>query len=165
MTQPPPARIGDDLRDVDTPALLIDLDAFESNIEAMAKTVSQHGVRLRAHSKTHKCPEIAKRQVAAGAIGAVGLARGNARLRVRGARRDRARAPGFVRWGARRRRAGGRGRSADDPARAVLPAGAARSDRRLRDARARRVGAPGGLHDLRADGGAGARAGARDRLG
>ena len=69
MTQPPPARIGDDLRDVDTPALLIDLDAFESNIEAMAKTVSQHGVRLRAHSKTHKCPEIAKRQVAAGAIG------------------------------------------------------------------------------------------------
>jgi len=69
MTQPPPARIGDALEDVDTPALLIDLDAFEANIAHMAKTVSDYGVRLRAHSKTHKCPEIGRRQVAAGAIG------------------------------------------------------------------------------------------------
>lgn len=69
MSQPPPARIGDALEDIDTPALLIDLDAFEANIASMAKTVSGYGVRLRAHSKTHKCPEIANRQVAAGAIG------------------------------------------------------------------------------------------------
>ncbi|MBO6519046.1 MAG: DSD1 family PLP-dependent enzyme [Rhodospirillales bacterium] len=69
MTQPPPAEIGDDLQDVDTPALLIDLDAFEANIEQLAKTVAGFGVRLRAHSKTHKCPEIAKRQMAAGAVG------------------------------------------------------------------------------------------------
>ena len=69
MSQPPPARIGDALEDVDTPALLIDLDAFEANIATMAKTVGGYGVRLRAHSKTHKCPEIANRQVAAGAIG------------------------------------------------------------------------------------------------
>jgi 3-hydroxy-D-aspartate aldolase len=69
MTQPPPAEIGDDMRDVDTPALMIDLDAFEANIAHMAKTVSDFGMRLRAHSKTHKCPEIARRQIAAGAVG------------------------------------------------------------------------------------------------
>lgn len=48
---------------------MIDLDAFERNISAMAETCRAAGVRLRAHSKTHKCPEIARRQVAAGAIG------------------------------------------------------------------------------------------------
>ena len=69
MTQPPPAEIGDDLQDVDTPALMIDLDAFEQNVEQLAKTVADFGIRLRAHSKTHKCPEIAKRQIAAGAVG------------------------------------------------------------------------------------------------
>ncbi len=69
MQQPPPAKIGDDLVDVDTPALLVDLDAFESNVAAMAAMVDHFGVRLRAHSKTHKCPEIANRQIAAGAVG------------------------------------------------------------------------------------------------
>ncbi len=69
MMQPPPAEIGDDMQDVDTPALMIDLDAFEANVAAMAKTVSNYGMRLRAHSKTHKCPEIALRQIAAGAVG------------------------------------------------------------------------------------------------
>lgn len=69
MTQTPPAEIGDDLQDVDTPALMIDLDAFEANVAKLAKTVADFGVRLRAHSKTHKCPEIALRQIAAGAIG------------------------------------------------------------------------------------------------
>lgn len=69
MTQPPPAEIGDDMQDIDTPALMIDLDAFEANIDALAKTVRDFGLRLRAHSKTHKCPEIAKRQIAAGAVG------------------------------------------------------------------------------------------------
>lgn len=69
MTQPPPAEIGDDMQDVDTPALMIDLDAFEANVAAMAKTVSNYGMRLRAHSKTHKCPEVARRQIAAGAVG------------------------------------------------------------------------------------------------
>lgn len=69
MTQSPPAEIGDDMQDIDTPALMIDLDAFEANVAALAKTVRDFGVRLRAHSKTHKCPEIAKRQIAAGAVG------------------------------------------------------------------------------------------------
>ncbi len=69
MMQPPPAEIGDNMQDVDTPALMIDLDAFEANVAAMAKTVSNYGMRLRAHSKTHKCPEVARRQIAAGAVG------------------------------------------------------------------------------------------------
>ena len=69
MTQPPPAEIGDDIADIDTPALIVDLDAFEANVAKMAENVQGFGLRLRAHAKTHKCSEIARRQVAAGAIG------------------------------------------------------------------------------------------------
>ena len=69
MTQPPPAEIGDDIADIDTPALIVDLDAFEANVAKMAENVKEFGLRLRAHAKTHKCAEIARRQVAAGAIG------------------------------------------------------------------------------------------------
>lgn len=69
MTQPPPAEIGDDIADIDTPALIVDLDAFEANVAKMAENVQEFGLRLRAHAKTHKCSEIARRQVAAGAIG------------------------------------------------------------------------------------------------
>jgi D-serine deaminase-like pyridoxal phosphate-dependent protein len=68
MTQPVPAKVGDRLEDVETPALLIDLDAFDRNIQTLKKSVGD-AVRIRAHAKTHKCPEIAKRQVAAGAVG------------------------------------------------------------------------------------------------
>lgn len=57
------------LEDVDTPALLLDLDAFEANIAAMAAALAGSAVRLRPHAKAHKCPEIARRQVAAGAVG------------------------------------------------------------------------------------------------
>lgn len=69
MSLSPPAAIGDDLQDVDTPALIIDLDVFERNLQKMSAELKKLGVRLRAHSKTHKCPEIARRQIAAGAIG------------------------------------------------------------------------------------------------
>ena len=54
MRQPAPARIGDAAEDVDTPALLIDLDAFERNLDKMAAFAKDAGVRLRPHSKTHK---------------------------------------------------------------------------------------------------------------
>src|SRR5206468_10396633 len=50
-----------------TPALLLDLDRFERNIRKMAAHVKAAGKKLRPHAKTHKCPEIALRQVAAGA--------------------------------------------------------------------------------------------------
>jgi len=65
----PPASIGQRLEDVDTPALILDLDVFERNISTLGKTVQGRNVRVRPHAKTHKCPEIAKRQIAAGAVG------------------------------------------------------------------------------------------------
>jgi D-serine deaminase-like pyridoxal phosphate-dependent protein len=55
--------------DIQTPALVIDLDAFERNVAKMAEHCRRNGISLRAHAKTHKCAEIARRQVAAGAIG------------------------------------------------------------------------------------------------
>ena len=63
------ARPGDALKDVDTPALMLDLDAFERNLQRMADSLRGRNVRLRAHAKSHKCPEIALRQVALGAVG------------------------------------------------------------------------------------------------
>jgi D-serine deaminase-like pyridoxal phosphate-dependent protein len=65
----PPAVAGMPVADVDTPALLLDLDAFEANVRTMAAAVAASGVRLRPHAKAHKCAEIARRQVAAGAVG------------------------------------------------------------------------------------------------
>src|SRR5438034_2286140 len=55
--------------DIPTPALLLDLDRFERNVHRMAEHVARHGKQLRPHAKTHKCPEIARRQIAASARG------------------------------------------------------------------------------------------------
>lgn len=55
--------------EIPTPALLLDLDAFESNLQLMTGRVKQSGKQLRPHAKAHKCVEIARRQIAAGAIG------------------------------------------------------------------------------------------------
>ena len=62
-------KIGDVLDDVDTPALIVELDALERNVAAMAAAVEDRGVRLRPHAKSHKSPDIARRQLAAGAVG------------------------------------------------------------------------------------------------
>jgi D-serine deaminase-like pyridoxal phosphate-dependent protein len=56
-------------QDVDTPALLIDLDAFEANLDTMAGLMAARGTQLRAHAKTHKSPVIARLQMARGAVG------------------------------------------------------------------------------------------------
>lgn len=69
MTTHPPARIGDAVADVDTPALIVDLAALDRNLAKMAAFASQTGVRLRPHAKTHKCPPIALKQMALGAVG------------------------------------------------------------------------------------------------
>jgi len=69
MIQPPPAQIGMPLEEVETPALIIDLDAFESNLAQMAEAVAKSTAKLRPHAKTHKCPAVARRQVALGAVG------------------------------------------------------------------------------------------------
>ena len=54
---------------VPTPALLLDLEAFESNLERMAKRARECGKKLRPHAKAHKCAEIAHRQLDAVASG------------------------------------------------------------------------------------------------
>jgi len=69
MTTSAPASIGMPLAAVDTPALILDLDAFERNLARMAEAVRAKPVRLRPHAKSHKCAEIALRQIAAGAVG------------------------------------------------------------------------------------------------
>jgi len=58
-----------DLDELDTPSLVVDLDALERNIGEMAAVAGAAGVRLRPHTKTHKAPEIARMQVEAGAAG------------------------------------------------------------------------------------------------
>jgi 3-hydroxy-D-aspartate aldolase len=55
--------------EIPTPALLLDLDAFESNIAAMTGVLRARGRALRPHGKTHKCPAIARILIDAGAIG------------------------------------------------------------------------------------------------
>ena len=55
--------------ELDTPAFVIDLDVLERNVRLMADHARQHGVALRPHAKTHKTVEIARMQLAAGAVG------------------------------------------------------------------------------------------------
>jgi len=69
LLQPPPAQPGMREDEVDTPALLIDLDAFEHNLGRMADLLRPTGARLRAHAKTHKSPVVARMQIARGAVG------------------------------------------------------------------------------------------------
>ena len=65
----PYAEIGHSLSQVDTPALIIDLDAFETNLKTMADQISGGPAKLRGHSKTHKSPIIGLKQMELGAIG------------------------------------------------------------------------------------------------
>ena len=55
--------------ELSTPALTIDLDAMERNLAQMAASCRQQGVGLRPHTKTHKTPEVARRQLDHGAVG------------------------------------------------------------------------------------------------
>lgn len=57
------------LEEVDTPAVLVDLDVLEANVRRMAETARRRAVGLRPHAKTHKTVEIARLQMAAGAVG------------------------------------------------------------------------------------------------
>jgi D-serine deaminase-like pyridoxal phosphate-dependent protein len=65
---------------IPTPALLLDLDAFEANLALMAARIRQSGKKLRPHAKAHKCVEIARRQIAAGACGICVATLGEAEL-------------------------------------------------------------------------------------
>ncbi|MEA2510856.1 MAG: D-threonine aldolase [Thermomicrobiales bacterium] len=61
--------VGLPISELDTPALLIDLDPFERNIAAMAADITARNCAWRPHTKVHKTPAIAHKQIAAGAIG------------------------------------------------------------------------------------------------
>lgn len=68
MNAPTPP-IGCSKHDLDTPALCLDLDVMEANIQTMVETCRTHNVAWRPHAKCHKSPDIAQRLVQAGAIG------------------------------------------------------------------------------------------------
>jgi D-serine deaminase-like pyridoxal phosphate-dependent protein len=57
------------ISDLDTPAVIVDLDVMERNLSRIANYCREHQLRLRPHTKTHKIPELAKRQIASGATG------------------------------------------------------------------------------------------------
>src|SRR5439155_22544081 len=65
----PAGLIGRPWQVADTPALLVDLDRMAANIAEMAAVARSAGLDLRPHFKTHKSVEIARRQIAAGAVG------------------------------------------------------------------------------------------------
>lgn len=55
--------------ELDTPALVVDLDIMEANIQQMADYAAEHNLRLRPHTKTHKSPLLGRRQLERGAVG------------------------------------------------------------------------------------------------
>ncbi|MGH7109701.1 MAG: DSD1 family PLP-dependent enzyme [Stellaceae bacterium] len=88
MTTRPPAEIGMSLEEIDTPALIIDLDAFETNLRRLPTQIAGRPVRLRPHAKTHKCPVIALQQVELGAVGVCVQKVGEAEAMVQGGVKD-----------------------------------------------------------------------------
>lgn len=66
--------------DLPTPSLVVDLDGLESNIARMASYLKAQGRGFRPHAKTHKCAEIARRCMAAGAVGACAAKIGEAEV-------------------------------------------------------------------------------------
>lgn len=84
----PAAVIGSSLAEIDTPALLLDLDLMERNIDRMSTLFRNLPAKLRPHAKTHKTPSIAHKQLAAGAIGITCAKLGEAEIMVQGGIRD-----------------------------------------------------------------------------
>lgn len=84
MSATPPAQVGMVINEIDTPALFVELDAYERNLDRMAKRFEGTPARLRAHAKTHKCPIIALHQMARGAIGVCCQKVGEAEAMVNG---------------------------------------------------------------------------------
>lgn len=64
-----PHKAGISKWDLDTPALCVDLDKMQRNIDKMQRVCTANKIAVRPHAKTHKCAEIAKLQMKAGAIG------------------------------------------------------------------------------------------------
>lgn len=83
-----PARPGMPEAEIQTPCLIVDLDALDRNIARMQALADDMGVRLRAHGKMHKSADIALRQIAAGACGICCQKVSEAEAFVRGGVRD-----------------------------------------------------------------------------
>ena len=64
--------------ELDTPALVVDLDGLNNNIQTLQQACNDLDIALRVHTKTHKTPEIARLQLAAGAVGIVSQKLGEA---------------------------------------------------------------------------------------
>jgi D-serine deaminase-like pyridoxal phosphate-dependent protein len=69
MKEPRDPHLGQTFAAVDTPALLLDLDQVERNIRRYQQAADAAGLRLRPHAKAHKCPQLGKLQLEAGATG------------------------------------------------------------------------------------------------
>ena len=74
--------------ELETPAVLVDLDVMERNLARLASYTKKHGLTLRPHTKTHKIPELAKRQIDSGAKGITVAKPGEARVMAEGGLRD-----------------------------------------------------------------------------
>src|ERR1043165_5042807 len=61
--------VGQPVAAIDTPALVVDLDAMQHNLARMAEVCRQHAIRWRPHAKMHKSSAIARLQMQAGAVG------------------------------------------------------------------------------------------------
>jgi D-serine deaminase-like pyridoxal phosphate-dependent protein len=70
------------LADVPTPALVVDVEALERNLDRMARHAKARGVGLRPHTKTHKCPVLAKMQLDRGAVGVCAAKVGEAEVMI-----------------------------------------------------------------------------------
>src|SRR3954454_900094 len=57
------------ISELETPAVIVDLDIMDRNLARMANYCREHQLLLRPHTKTHKIPELAKRQITSGATG------------------------------------------------------------------------------------------------
>ncbi len=84
MTSAPTSVVGGSKWDLDTPALLVDLDVMDRNIRRMAATFRDAGIGWRPHTKGQKIPEIARREIAAGAIGVTCAKLGEAEVMAEG---------------------------------------------------------------------------------
>ncbi|MDG1437992.1 MAG: DSD1 family PLP-dependent enzyme [Emcibacteraceae bacterium] len=69
MAQRPPAEVGMSIDEIETPALVVDLDIYERNLDKMAAMVKASGKVFRPHAKMHKSPKVALDQIKRGAIG------------------------------------------------------------------------------------------------
>src|SRR5262249_61469416 len=76
------------ISDLDTPSVICDLDVMERNLAAMARRCRELGIPLRSHTKSHKIPELAHRQIASGAIGIACQKLGDAEVMVAAGLKD-----------------------------------------------------------------------------